>query len=466
MSPKDLVLVEDTPAMGKNVDTAEHGDGSSSGMNYRIRRKDGEIRMVQATGSPIFYQRRPAIIGTLLDVTKEKVLEQQLLESQKLETVGRLAGGIAHDFNNMLGVILGNTQLAKARTAVGEKIHEYCCAIEKATFRAADFTRQLLAFSRRQTLNLKALDLNDLVSNFEKMVHHVIGEHIDINILCRPKLSPVRADDGQINQVLLNLVVNACESMPHGGTLTIETSEAYIDNVPPDALEAEAGQYIVLSVTDTGAGMKRETINKIFEPFFTTKKGGNGLGLSVVYGIIKQHGGFITVGSEVGKGTVFKVCFPSMEGHKGKRAAKEGLLLRGKETILLVEDDEEFRRIGLETLQSLGYQVLSAHDGHEGLRLFSERAHEIDLVILDVLMPKMNGRAVLEEMRKIRPSIPSLFVTGYSLNSSHVSHIIREGLDALQKPYSFNDLSKKIREILERRRSVPPEVLCETNMYN
>jgi CheY-like chemotaxis protein len=389
-------------------------------------------------------------------MSKEKILEEQLLQSQKLETVGRLAGGIAHDFNNMLGVILGNTQLAKLHTSPENKIYEYCSTIEKATSRAADFVRQLLAFSSRQVLELKVVDLEEVLVSFTKMIQRVIGEHIDMNMIISPGLPKIRADITQINQVLLNLVVNARDAMSEGGRLTVETyakqiNQEYASFYP----DLAPGDYVVLSVTDTGSGIPRNILNKIYEPFFTTKKGGSGLGLSVVYGIVKQHKGFINVYSEPGKGTTFKVYIPSIDdaGEEGEDIA-ERTARGGDETLLIVEDDEDMRKILSEILKALGYDIIIASDGEEGLDIFVQRHDEIDFVILDVVMPKLSGREVYEEMKKIKADLTCLFVTGYSLNGSHTDFIIKEGIEVLQKPYSFEDIAMKIREALDKRKAL------------
>ena len=454
MGPSDFVMSDDSLTIQNNNKKRSRDDIKTTETTYRIRRKDGEIRIIKTIGSPILYKGRSAIIGTLLDVSKEKVLEEQLLQSQKLETVGRLAGGIAHDFNNMLGVILGNVQLAGINISPGDPNYEYCQAIEKATERAAGFVRQLLAFSRRQLLELKIFDMNDLLTSFEKMVYRVIGESIEMSIVLSPGLTTVKADENQINQVLLNLVINARDAMPEGGILTIATSLVMIDNkysqTHPDVLP---GKYVMLSVSDTGVGMEKGVAEKIFEPFFTTKVSGSGLGLSVVYGIIKQHGGFVDVISEQGRGTTFKVYLPRVEDDIAGMAEPLSRVRTGTETILVVEDDEDFRRIETEMLKKLGYRVYTATDGIDGITVFQAKHNEIDLVILDVVMPRMSGRDALEEIRKVRPEIPSLFVTGYSLDGIHVNYILEKGIDVIQKPFSFDVLSGKIREILDKKRS-------------
>lgn len=454
MGPRDFIVPGDDGSVENGLDKRAGNDNNTSELIYRIRRKDGEIRTAKAMGSKIIYMKRPAIIGTLLDISKEKALEAQLLQSQKLETVGRLAGGIAHDFNNMLGVILGNVQMAKINLSSSEQTYEFCEAIEKATNKAADFVKQLLAFSRRQVLELKTFDLNRPLSGFEKMIHRVIGENIEMGFVLTEGLPPVRADETQINQVLLNLVVNARDAMPQGGILTIATGEVDIDEkyaaVHPDT---SPGEYVMFSVADTGSGMEKDVAEKMFEPFFTTKTLGSGLGLSVVYGIIKQHGGFIEVMSEKGRGTTIKVFLPCADDAAPATVDPHVAVETGNETILIVEDDQDFRRVEAQMLTRLGYRVLTAADGLEGISVFDQKKDEIDLVILDVVMPRMSGRDALEGIRRIRPDVPYLFITGYSLDGIHVDYILDKGIEAIQKPFSFEILSRKIREIIEKSRA-------------
>jgi len=452
LGPKDFLLPEDFSMVKESMRKRYEGEIKNVELYYRIRHKSGELRQIRAVGGFIYYKGRPAITGTILDITKEKALEQQLIQSQKMETVGRLAGGIAHDFNNMLGIILGNTQLAKMNISPGDRINDYLVSIENATTRAADFVKQLLAFSRQQVLELKVIDLNDVVKDFEKMVHRAIGEHIEMSIVTKPELHKIRADAAQINQILLNLVVNARDAMPDGGRLSIEIapmeiSEEYsIYNV-----DAKPGDYVVISVTDTGIGIDKDKMSKIFEPFFTTRKGGSGLGLSVVYGLVKQHNGFINVYSEPGVGTTFRVYLPSIEEDIGVAEEKDKTTIKGgNETILIVEDEDDLREIASEILGALGYNVILASNGIEGIDIYKEKADDIHLVMIDVVMPKLGGRETYEEMKRIRPSVRALFVTGYSLDGIHTNFILDEGIDAIQKPYSLETISMKIREILDR----------------
>lgn len=452
LGPKDFLLPEDLQMVEEIMGKRHEGKNKSEEIFLRIRQKGGEIRQLRAIGGFVLYKGRPAIIGTTIDVTKEKALEQQLVQSQKMESVGRLAGGIAHDFNNMLGVILGNTQLAKMNISPVNKINEYLVSIENATTRAADFVKRLLAFSRQQVLELKVIDLNDVVKGFKKMVHRAIGEDIEMSFVTKPQLPKIKADAAQINQILLNLVVNARDAMPDGGELSVDIAPIKIsEEYSMYNMEAKPGDYVIISVTDTGSGMDKNTLNKIFEPFFTTRKDGSGLGLSVVYGLVKQHKGFINVYSELGVGTTFNVYLPSVEDDIETTEEEDKKTIRGgNETILIVEDEEELREIASEMLSMLGYNVLLASNGEKGIDIFKEKADDIHLVIIDVVMPKIGGRETYEEMKKIKSSVRVLFVTGYSLDGIHTNFILEEGIDAIQKPYSLETIARKIREVLSK----------------
>jgi two-component system, cell cycle sensor histidine kinase and response regulator CckA len=453
MSPVDFVVPEDLEFLQQNMKKRYTGEARMSEITYNIRHKNGEIRTIKVISTATLYKGNLAIMGTLLDVSKVKALEEQLLQSQKLETIGRLTGGIAHDFNNMLGVILGNTQLAMMNLSPDDVATRFCSEVEKATHRAAEFTHQLLAFSRRQVLEMKTTDLNDILANFERMVQHIIGEYIEMKINCKAGLPMIKADSAQINQILLNLMVNAREAMPNGGKLTIETDALYIDEKQaPLFPDISRGRYALVSVTDTGIGMDKEMLTKMYEPFFTTKAHGTGLGLSVVYGIVKQHDGFIDVYSQPGKGTTFKIYFPSAEKADAVVQKEQSFVMTGNETILIIEDDDEFRKVESAILEKLGYTVCVASGSIEGLEIFKAKNGAISLVILDLIMPKLNGWEILSEMRKIKPAIPSLFVTGYGLDSAYMKYIPEKGIDILQKPFSFDALSQKVREIIDRNK--------------
>lgn len=453
MGPQDFIVPEDLDFLEQSLKKRYSGEAKMTEIVYQIRHRNGDVRTIKAISSATPYKGNPAIMGTLLDVSKERALEEQLLQSQKLETIGRLAGGIAHDFNNMLGVILGNTQLAMMNLSPDDTATIFCSEAEKATHRAAEFTHQLLAFSRRQVLEMKTIDLNDILANFERMVQHIIGESIEMGITYKAGLPLIKGDSAQINQILLNLVVNAREAMPDGGKLIIRTDVLYIDEKQaPLFADLPHGYYVLISITDTGIGMDKEMLKKIYEPFFTTKPHGTGLGLSVVYGIVKQHNGFVDVYSQPGRGTTFKVYFPSAEKADAVVQKEKSFIMTGNETVLIIEDDDEFRKVESVILEKLGYTVYIASDGIEGIEIFKAKNNEISLVILDLIMPKMNGWETLNEMRKIKPAIPSLFVTGYGLDGAYMKYIPEEGIDILQKPFSFEALSQKVREIINRKK--------------
>jgi PAS domain S-box-containing protein len=429
--------------------------GLVNAFELSLKRKDGQKVTVSASANGIRNEKGDIVAyrNIMRDITNVKRLEHQLLESQRMETVGRLAGGIAHDFNNMLNIILGNAQLAKMVLGEDGAAAGYISSIESAVQRAAGFVRQLLAFSRRQLLDLSVVHFNDVVTDFAKMIHRFIGENIEMKIISARRLPTAKVDVAQMNQVLLNLVINARDSMPDGGELTIETYTRDLDKAHCRVnMDSKPGNYVVLSVTDTGTGMNEETLKKIFEPFFTTKGvgEGTGLGLAVVYGIVKQHGGFIDVYSELGKGTTVKIYIPSVREAADCPAATKEPVKGGNEVILVAEDEPSLREVASAILASLGYKTLVASNGEEALEIFREKNREIDLVLLDVVMPKLSGKEAYEEMKKIDPSVRSVFVTGYSLSGIHSNFILEQGIDAIQKPYSSEVLGRKMREVLDR----------------
>jgi len=399
-------------------------------------------------------------IETLEDITERKRaeaertrLEAQLRQAQKMEAVGQLAGGIAHDFNNLLQVILGNVDIVREGlgrdTVPGKMLDEVRTAAE----RAADLTRQLLAFGRRQIIQPTNLDLNELIQSVLNMIRRVIGEHIELSFIPGVRLGTVHADQGQIEQVLMNLCVNARDAMPNGGALTIETENVVVSSEycreHPWAIE---GRYALLSVTDTGHGMDEATRAQIFEPFFTTKKVGHGtgLGLATVYGIVKQHNGLIHVYSEPDKGTTFKVYLPIVERPAEAVGSKvETHAAGGNETILVAEDEPLVRDLVSHILRAAGYTVLAARDGEDALRVVAEHGEHIDMALLDVVMPKLGGREVMDYIHAKYPRVRFLFSSGYSENAIHTNFVIKKGLHLITKPYRRPELLRAIREILD-----------------
>jgi two-component system cell cycle sensor histidine kinase/response regulator CckA len=390
---------------------------------------------------------------------ERRQLEGQLRQSQKMEAVGQLAGGIAHDFNNVLTVITGYSQLLLARVGPGNPLCGELEEIRKAGDRAAALTRQLLAFSRRQVLAPKVLNLNDVLASIEGMVRRLIGEDMEMMTILYPSLGLVKADPGQIEQVIVNLAVNARDAMPQGGKLTIETANVVLDEIRTSKqVTIPAGLYVMLAVSDTGHGMDSGTQAHIFEPFFTTKeKGkGTGLGLATVYGIVKQSDGYITVYSEPGRGAAFKIYLPQAEAVAEPSERKIPLrTLDGSETLLVVEDEDTIRSLACSVLQSHGYTVLEALNAKDALRLSQEQSGPIHLLLTDVVMPQTSGRELAERMTVLRPDMKVLFMSGYTDDAVVRHGVLREGTAFLQKPFAPADLARKVREVLDASHGAP-----------
>src|SRR5262249_40365228 len=380
-------------------------------------------------------------------------LEAQLRHAQKMESVGTLAGGVAHDFNNLLTAIVGNAQLALARITTDSAAREHLQEIEKSGLRAADLTRQLLIFSRKQKIEPKIIVLNETIRAFMKMLRRIIGEDIEGDFSECAEMPPVLADPGQIEQVVMNLAVNARDAMASGGKLTIQTNVLSIDEEQSRARGwSRAGRYICLSVTDEGVGMDDQVQSRIFEPFFTTKGEGRGtgLGLAVVYGIVNQHEGMIEVQSRLGQGTTFYIYLPVQEEEVQKPDRRIKAELRGgQETILVAEDEELLRKLAKEILEGLGYRVLLAADGEEALKIFNAHSRDIQLVMLDIVMRKLGGRATYDSMRAAGCRVPVIFMTGYSAEMARNKMQQDLGEGFIQKPYSVQTLGQKVREVLD-----------------
>jgi len=390
------------------------------------------------------------------DITERKLLEAQLRQAQKMEAVGRLAGGIAHDFNNLLTAILGSAELLLDTLAPEAPEREDLEEIRKAAKRAGDLTRQLLAFSRQQVLTPQVLDLNVLVANMEKLLRRLIGEDIELRTAPARDLAAVKADPSQLEQVIVNLAVNARDAMPQGGRLTIETANVELDQAYAEQhFPAQPGSYVLLAVSDTGTGMDAATMSRIFEPFFTTKETGKGtgLGLATVYGVVKQSGGYIWVYSEPGQGTSFKVYLPRVtEAPEPTRPGPAAAApLRGSETVLLVEDDEMVRTLTRRMLEARGYTVLSASRGEDALGVVERHDGPIDLLVTDVVMPGMSGRAVAQRLLELRPGLKVLYLSGYTDDAIVRHGMLEPGIAFLQKPFSADALARKVREVLDAR---------------
>ncbi|GMW02198.1 MAG: hypothetical protein AMXMBFR84_33340 [Candidatus Hydrogenedentota bacterium] len=401
--------------------------------------------------------RDKEIIGavvTFLDVSHRKNLEEQLRQAQKMEAIGRLAGGVAHDFNNLLTIITGYSELLLQSIPKDDPNRELLEEIRKAGYRSASLTRQLLALSRKQILAPEVLDLNDVVRDTERMLCRVIGEDIDLATVLHPELGSVKADPGQLEQILLNLAVNARDAMPQGGKLTIETNNVILgEDYTRFHADVQPGRYVMLAVSDTGVGMTEEVKRHLFEPFFTTKETGKGtgLGLAVVHGIVKQSEGSIEVYSEPGVGTSFKIYLPRVEqaAPTGKTWPGLGPAPRGTETLLLVEDEDAVRALTRFTLQQCGYTVLEASRGEDALRVAGNHRKPIQLLITDVVMPGMGGRVLAERLLSLHPEMKVLYLSGYT-NDAVVRHgILHEEVNFLQKPFSPSALAHRVREVLE-----------------
>ncbi len=421
---------------------------------WKHRKKDGSLIDVEIAGSPIEFRGRQAWLTLATDVTDKRRLEAQLLQSQKMESVGRLAGGVAHDFNNLLGVITGYGDLLQRDIGPGHPSFGRVEEIRKAAERAAALTRQLLAFSRKQVLQPRVLDLNAIVSDIEQMLRRLIGEDVHLVTVLSKGLGRVEADPGQMEQVIVNLAVNARDAMPAGGKLIIESGNVDLDEAyarrRPDAC---AGPHVMLAISDTGHGMAAETLSHMFEPFFTTKEQGKGtgLGLAMVYGIVRQSGGHVTVYSELGRGTTFKVYLPRRDEDPEAMAAAGATEPppSGTETILLIEDEASLRHMIREILVSVGYQVLECPTPEEGIRAAKDHAGPIHMLLTDVVLPRMSGPQVAEMLRSSRPAVQVLYISGYTDDAISHHGILDAGVHFLQKPFTTDALLRMLREVLD-----------------
>jgi PAS domain S-box-containing protein len=436
------------------------------GLNAEWKRKNETTTVVRVSGRAVTNGREEGVVFELFaeDVTERRALEQQLRQSQKMEAVGRLAGGIAHDFNNLLMVISGYSEFLLERLGDEPRLRGPAQEIASAAERASSLTRQLLAFSRKQMLAPRIVSLNDVATENLKMLTRMIGEDIDLVLVPGPGLWPVRADAGQIEQVIMNLAVNARDAMPSGGKLTIETSNVTLDDeYARFHAPVRPGDYVMVAISDTGAGMDTETQSHIFEPFFTTKgTKGTGLGLSTVYGIVKQSGGYIWVSSEVGRGTTFKIYLPRVAS-VGEPAALVATPVEfkkvepGTETILLVEDEANLRYLARQYLEKQGYMVIEAADGAVAMQIAVAHEAVIHLLLTDVIMPGMNGRELAQRISEIRPNVKILYMSGYTENVIGHNGMLDAGIRLLQKPFNLRDLKSKVREVLDAT-PTPPEV--------
>ena len=447
---------DDVPEVAQAFQQALQSHGDTPQLTFRFRHRDGSYRILEGRGNNLLDD--PVVGGIIFnsrDVTERKKLEEQFLQSQKVQAIGQLAGGVAHDFNNILTAILGYSDVSLRQLSPNSTLYQNTSEIRKAAERAASLTRQLLAFSRKQVLQPRVLDLNLVVADMDKMLRRLLGEHIDLVAVLPENTGRIRADPGQIQQILMNLAVNARDAMPAGGKLTIQTSNLTLD---PEYVrlrpEVTPGEYVMLAVNDNGTGMTPEVQARVFEPFFTTKKTGEGtgLGLATCHGIVKQSGGHIAVSSEPGHGTTFKVLLPRVEAQLETPAAPEPPpeeMPHGTETVLLVEDEPMLLELGCLVLGELGYRVLNACNGVEALRVVAAHPDSsIDLLVTDVVMPEMGGTELAHQMRSRSPRTRVLFCSGYTEDAITRDGVLQRGTSFMQKPYSVATLASRVREVL------------------
>ena len=458
----DLILPEDRPMVQASLKNRMEGRSNTARYEFRGLRKDGEVLWVEVTGSVARLGNRLINQTIFRDITprkqaetNQKALQEQLLQAQKMESIGRLAGGIAHDFNNMLSVILGGIDLMEEAVEAQAPLARDLQDIKKAAERSVDLTRQLLAFARKQTVSPKKLDINATVEGLLKMLRRLIGEDIDLIWSPARELWPVHIDPSQVDQLLANLCINARDAIEGAGKLTIETENAVFEpSYCTQHLECVPGEYVLLAVSDNGCGMDRETRDKIFEPFFTTKHmgEGTGLGLATVYGIVRQNNGFIHVYSEPGHGSTFKIYLPRFGGavQPEKETTEAVLVPPSGLTVLLVEDEQALLELNERMLLGLGYSVLSAATPAEAIRLATEHAQSIDILLTDVVMPEMNGKELATHLEPFVPNIRRVFMSGYTANVIAHHGVLDQGVHFLQKPFSKRDLAVKLHEVMAR----------------
>jgi PAS domain S-box-containing protein len=454
----DVVAEEDRETVRQNVRQQLEGAVPSLRYTFRGRRRNGSYLDVEVHGTGTVVDGRIVVIGTLLDLTDRRLLEQQLRQAQKMEAVGQLAGGMAHDFNNLLSSILATVELARQDLPPESPLLPDLEVIQHAGQRGADLTRKLLAFSRRQRLEFQTVDLAQLVGDFARVLRRMVREDVQIEVDVAPAGTTVRADPGAIEQMVMNLVTNARDAMPAGGRLTIGVAPATLDAAACAELGmGTPGEYVALRVTDSGVGMDEATRARVFEPFFTTKEvgAGTGLGLAMVYGLVKQHKGWVFVASAPGRGTTVSLYLPVGDGLGGARTTPAAPLPAGKETILLVEDEESLLRVGKRLLERHGYNVLTAADGMHALELVRQHADGIDLLIADVVMPRLGGPGLYREMVREGRHLRVLFTSGYAGRETE-GVPLDPGLPFVQKPWTVSEFLRKVREALDAGPPAPP----------
>jgi PAS domain S-box-containing protein len=454
ITAQEMIHPADWPAVRELIRDVQAFPGAKVSGQARYRHKDGSWRVFDAALTNMLdVPGVEGIVVNLRDVTQQVALEGDLRQAQKMESVGQLAGGVAHDFNNLLTVITGRIDFLLDSPNLNDEQQVDLAEIRKATVRATELTRQLLAFSRKQLLQPRVVNLNRVLDEVEPMLRRLIGEDIQIRIEHGSNLWSVTADPGQLQLILVNLALNARDAMPGGGVLTVKTSNETERNRPPAVPGRDPGEYVVLTVSDTGFGMDQSTQSRIFEPFFTTKSQGKGtgLGLSTVYGIVKQSGAAISVTSAPNAGTTFEVRFPRTEGFALAEPAESvpGAALSGTETILLVEDDSSVRDLVERVLRSRGYHVLAAQHGGDALQLALHTVSSVDLVLTDVVMPSMSGRELVEALQAARPALRVLYMSGYTDDEIIRRGLHDPGISFIQKPFTADNLAMQVRKVLD-----------------
>jgi PAS domain S-box-containing protein len=447
---------EDRSLVDQAAQHAFRGEGGRR-IEYRMRHKDGGWRTLESTASPVLNAAGAVekLVIVSRDISDRKRLEEQFRQAQKMEAIGRLSGGVAHDFNNLLGLVIGYGEILQEKLPPQDPLRRNADEILNAGRRAAALTRQLLAFSRQQVLETKVLDLNLVVSGMESMLRRLIGEDLELSCVCDPSLGAIKADQGQLEQVILNLAVNARDAMPQGGKLVIATANTEMDEVFVQrySYPVKPGRYVLLTVSDTGVGMDAATRLRIFEPFFTTKeKGkGTGLGLSMVYGVVKQSDGYIDVDSEPGAGTTFRIYLPWVASAVSaeKPSAGPATPLHGNETVLLVEDQADLRILTRNMLETCGYHVLEAGNGSEALDVMQGYGGKIDALLTDIVMPGIGGRALAQQLAERLPALKVVYMSGYTGQTVGAHGVLEPGSVFVQKPFTRDSLALKVREALD-----------------
>jgi PAS domain S-box-containing protein len=451
----EFVHPEDLPHVTQIFGDALQKQGNTPQFGFRFRHKNGSWRILEGVGNNLVNDPTvAAIVFNSRDVTERRGLEQQFLQAQKVQAIGQLAAGVAHDFNNILTAILGYSDMMLMRIRPEDPLYSSGTGIKQAAIRAAALTRQLLAFGRKQMLEPRVLSLNTSIAEMDKMLRRLLGEDVSLVTIPNPNLGRVKADPGQIEQVILNLAVNARDAMPKGGKLTIETDNVTLDEeYARHRAEVIPGDYVMLAVSDNGTGIPPEVLIRLFEPFFTTKEmgKGTGLGLATCHGIVKQSRGHIAVYSEIGQGTTFKVYLPRVDDPAEviKKSDDPQEIPRGSETVLLVEDEPMLRELGMMFLTELGYNVLAAPNGRQALNLvYAKYSKQIDILVTDVVMPEMGGKDLAEALQSVSPHTRVLFCSGYT-EDTVANGGLSQGVNFLAKPYTVGMLARKVRQILE-----------------